>query len=89
MIVVLFVGGLAVGLMRSFSYMPVIGLNNPNLDAYLAIFSSREFYLSLLLSLHIAITSTLISSVLAVASALLLRRSFLGKPTVSNRKSVV
>ena len=82
-IVVLFFGGLAVGLMRSLSYMPVIGLNKPNLDAYLAIFSSREFYLSLLLSLHISITSTLISSVLAVASALLLRRSFLGKPTVS------
>lgn len=80
---VLFFGGLAVGLMRSLNYMPVIGLNKPNLDAYLAVFSSREFYLSFLLSFHISFTSTLISSVLAVGAALLLRRTFLGKSTIS------
>ena len=32
-IVVLFFGGLAVGLMRSLNYMPVIGLTKPNFDA--------------------------------------------------------
>ena len=82
-IVVLFFGGLAVGLMRSASYMPVIGLTEPNLDAYVAVFSSAEFYRSFLLTFHIAVTSTLISAVLAVWAALLLRRSFVGKPVIN------
>ena len=82
-IVVLFFGGLAVGLMRSASYMPVIGLTEPNLDAYRAVFSSPEFYRSFLLTFHIAFTSTLISAVLAVWAALLLRRTFIGKPAIN------
>lgn len=82
-IVVLFFGGLAVGLMRSFSYMPVIGLTDPNFDAYLSVFTSREFYLSFGFTLHIAFTSTLVSCVLAIAAALLLRRSFIGKSLIN------
>ena len=82
-IVVLFFGGLAVGLLRSFNYMPVIGLTDPNLDAYAAVFTSREFYLSFLLTFHIAFTSTLISCVLAIGAALLLRRSFFGKSVIN------
>jgi putative spermidine/putrescine transport system permease protein len=82
-IVVLFFGGLAVGLMRSFNYMPVIGLTQPNLDAYVAVFTSREFYYSFLLTFHISFTSTLISCVLAIGAALLLRRSFLGKSVLN------
>jgi putative spermidine/putrescine transport system permease protein len=80
---VLFFGGLAVGLVRSFNYMPVIGLLEPNLDAYAAVFTSREFYLSFLLTFHIAFTSTLVSSVLAVAAALMLRRQFFGRAVVN------
>lgn len=79
----LFFGGLAIGLVRSFNYMPVIGLTQPNLDAYVAVFTSREFYLSFLLTFHISFTSTLISSVLAVAAALLLRRQFLGRAAIN------
>lgn len=82
-IVVLFFGGLTVGLMRSFNYMPVIGLTEPNLDAYVAVFTSREFYYSFLLTFHIAFTSTLISCVLAIGAALLLRRSFVGKSVIN------
>jgi len=82
-IVVLFFGGLAAGLMRSFNYMPVIGLTRPNLEAYAAVFTSREFYLSFLLTFHIAFTSTVISSVLAIGAALLLRRSFIGKSVIN------
>lgn len=82
-IFLLFFGGLVLGLMRSFNYMPVIGLTEPNLDAYVSIFTSREFYLSFLLTFHIAFTSTVISSVLAVGAALLLRRSFIGRPVVN------
>ena len=76
---VLFFGGLWVGLIRSFNYMPVIGLTRPNLDAYLALFGDATFYRSFLLTFHIAFTSTLISAVIAIAAALLLRQTFPGR----------
>lgn len=82
-IVLLFLGGLAIGLMRSFNYMPVIGLTEPNFDAYAGLFTSREFYLSFALTFHIAFTSTVISAVIAVAAALLLRRTFLGRGVIN------
>ncbi len=80
---VLFFGGLLIGLMRSFNYMPVIGLTEPDLSAYIAVFTSREFYLSFLLTFHIAFTSTVISSILAIGSALLLRRTFVGRSLIN------
>ncbi len=82
-IVVLFFGGLGIGLMRSFNYMPVIGLTEPDLSAYVSVFTDREFYLSFLLTFHIAFTSTVISSILAIGAALLLRRSFVGRGIVN------
>ena len=78
-LIVMFLGGLAIGLLRSFNYMPIIGLTKPNIDAYISIFTSKEFYVSFGLSLYIAITSTVISSILAIGSALLLRRNFIGR----------
>lgn len=80
---VLFFGGLVIGLMRSFNYMPIIGLTEPNFDAYISIFTSREFYLSFLLTFYIAFVSTFISSVLAIGAALLLRRQFIGRAIVN------
>lgn len=80
---VLFFGGLAVGLMRSFNWMPVIGLQEPNLDAYRAVLSDRDFLRSFLLSLHISVTATLISAVIAVAAALMLRRTFAGRGAIN------
>lgn len=82
-IVVLFFGGLLIGFMRSFNYMPVIGLTDPDLSAYVSVFTDREFYLSFLLTFHIAFTSTVISSILAIGAALLLRRSFVGRGIVN------
>lgn len=82
-IIVLFGGGLLIGFARSLNYMPVIGLLEPNLNAYLAIFTSEEFYSSFLLTFHIAFTSTLISSVLAIGAALLLRRQFIGRAIIN------
>ena len=80
---VLFFGGLLIGIMRSLNNMPVIGLTQPNFDAYISIFSSREFYLSFLLTFHISFTSTVLSSILAIGAALLLRRQFLGRAIVN------
>ena len=80
---VLFFGGLGLSLLRSFNYMPIIGMNDPNLDAYRSVLASPQVYRSLALTLYIAATSTLIASVLAVATALLLRRSFRGRAIAS------
>jgi putative spermidine/putrescine transport system permease protein len=79
----LFFGGLAIGVIRSFNYMPVAGLTEPNLDAYRAVLSSGDFLRSFLLTLHVALTSTVISAVVAIASALLLRRSFIGRGVIN------
>ena len=83
LIVILFFGGLAVGLMRSFNYMPIIGLTSPDWSAYVSVFTDKEFYLSFLLTFHIAFTSTVISSILAIGAALLLRRQFVGRAIVN------
>ncbi len=80
---VLFLGGLAIGFARSLNYMPVIGLTEPNLDAYRAVFSSGEFVQSFLLTFHIAFTSTVLAAVLAVGAALLLRRTFWGRGVIN------
>lgn len=83
LIVVLFFGGLAVGVMRSFNWMPVIGLTDPNLDAYRAVLTDPDFLRSFLLTFHIAFTSTLISAVIAIAAALMLRRTFAGRRAIN------
>jgi putative spermidine/putrescine transport system permease protein len=80
---VLFFGGLAVGVMRSFNYMPVIGLTRPDLGAFRAVLTDAQFGGSLLLSLHIAMTSTVIAVVIAIPAALLLRHAFVGRAVVS------
>ena len=80
---VLFFGGLAVGLLRSFNYMPIIGLRDPNLNAYRSLLSSPDIYRSFALTLYIAATSTVIATALAVATALLLRRNFHGRAVAS------
>ncbi|WDR06281.1 ABC transporter permease subunit [Devosia rhodophyticola] len=82
-IIVLFMGGLGIGLARSLNYMPVIGLVDPNFDAYVTVFTSQEFYLSFLLTLHISVTSTVLSSILAIGAALLLRRQFIGRAIIN------
>ena len=80
---VLFLGGLAVGVARSFNYMPVIGLTEPDLSAYRAILGDPDFYRSLALTLHIALTSTVLSCVIALGAALLLRGAFRGRGVVT------
>lgn len=79
----LFLGGLAAGVMRSFGWMPVIGLTEPGLDAYRAVLGDPGFVRSFLLTLYIAFTSTLIASVIAIAAALMLRQRFAGRGTVN------
>ncbi len=77
-IVVLFGGGMLFGLGQSFGYFPFIGLTDFTFDYYFDILSDNNFFESLWLTFRIAFVSTLASSILAVAFALVLRNTFRG-----------
>jgi putative spermidine/putrescine transport system permease protein len=78
----LFLSALGFGLIRSFRYMPALGLTEPDLAAYAAVLTSPGFLASAGLSLWIATVSTLIAAVLAMLSALLLRQTFPGRALI-------
>lgn len=80
---VLFLGGLGVALFQSLGYMPVLGQTDLSFAAYKSTLTAPGFTASLLLSLHIALTSTVLSLILAIGAALLLRQSFAGKRIIS------
>ena len=82
-ILVLFAGGLALGLSQSLGYMPIIGAYGFNLDAYLQLIKSPGFVPSLLLTIFVSVLATLLAVVLAVATALTLRKRFVGKKIVN------
>lgn len=79
----LFLAGLGLTLMRSFRYLPALGLTEPDLSAYAAILSSPGFLRSLAFSLWIAAVSTAIAATLALGAALLLRQTFPGRALIS------
>ncbi len=78
-VVVFFVGGLALALLQSLGYMPIIGRYEVSLDAYRAVLRRPDFYQSLLLTAWIAGVSTAVSTILALLCALALRRAFRGR----------
>jgi putative spermidine/putrescine transport system permease protein len=82
-LIVLFFGGFLLGIMQSMSYMPLIGLTEPNLDAYRAIFTDEQFGQSLLLTLGISSSATILTVSLAIATAMALRHRFIGKRVIN------
>lgn len=74
----LFVGGLVVGLGQSLGYFPLIGLTDFTFSYYASVLTDHNFLQSLWLTFRIAFISTLLSSVLAVGAALILRKRFRG-----------
>ncbi len=82
-IVLLFLGGLIMGLMQSFGYMPMIGKNEFSLDAYINILSDETFLRSLALTCWIGFASSTVATVLAIVCALVLRRDLAGKRIVT------
>ncbi len=82
-IIFLFIGGLAYGTMVSLGWQPLIGRTEISFQAYENILLSPDFahifWQGLLLTVWVSVGSTFISAVLALATALLLRRSFVGK----------
>ena len=79
---VLFLGGLTLGLLQSFDYMPIIGRTQPTVQPYIDLISDPVFPRSLVLTLWISLASTVLSTTLAVACAMALRRDFAGKRLV-------
>jgi putative spermidine/putrescine transport system permease protein len=78
-----FGGGLLIGFGQSIDYMPIIGLRTPTLRHYVDILSDQTFYVSLGMTLYIALVSTFLATVLALAAAMVLRRSFRGNQIVT------
>jgi putative spermidine/putrescine transport system permease protein len=78
-IVLLFLGGLVLGLMQSVNYMPIIGKTTVSLDAYYNLLTGRTFLRSLGFTLYLATAATVISTILAIVCALVLRDTFVGR----------
>ena len=77
-VVVLFGGGMLVGVGQSFGYFPTIGLRDWTFDNYVNVITDPMFLRSLWLTFRIALVSTVGSSVIAVALVMVLRYSFTG-----------
>lgn len=82
-ILLLFVGGIVIGFRQSIDYMPALGLTRPTLSHYVAVLTDDDFLLSLGYTLYIAVTATLLSTVLGVVTALVLRNRFRGSALVT------
>lgn len=74
----LFAFGLFLGAARSFGYSPYRNDNVVTWDHYRTVIGDDRFVSSLLLTFQIALISTFLSMVIAVAIALVLRRRFTG-----------
>lgn len=82
-ILILFVGGLAYGVLQSLGWQPRIGSTALSLDAYVNILTSEryapQFWSGLWLTLWVSLVSTALSAVLAVFAALMIRSTGVGK----------
>ena len=78
----LFLGGLGVGLVRSLDAASPGLSGGPGAGAYRAVLADPDFLASFALTFHIAFTSTALSAAVAVAAALLLRRSVPGRAVI-------
>ena len=82
-ILFLFIGGLTYGALVSLGWQPIIGRTEISFEAYSnLLFSDRYasvFWQGLLLTIWVSFASTFLSAVFALATALLLRRTFIGK----------
>jgi len=80
---VFFLGGLGQALAQSFGYQPYLPGSHLSADAYTALWSDPAVRASLLLTLRVAVLSTAIAAVFAVAAALLIRRLRRGRGRVT------
>ncbi|MBM7556408.1 ABC transporter permease [Halanaerobacter jeridensis] len=62
----LFLGGVVLGVLQSFGYFPLIGLNNFTFEYYTEMLSSPEFLDALGYSLYISVVSSVLAAVIGV-----------------------
>ena len=79
----LFSGGLVVGLGQSLGYLPAAGLHSVTLQHYVDLLVEDAFWQSLWVTFSLAFTSTLLSTLVAVPCAFLLRDTFRGSRLVN------
>lgn len=77
-IVLLFGGGLVFGLLQSLGYLPVAGLTDFTFSHYVNVLTDPTFLRSLWVTFRIAFVVTLLSTVIAVGMAFILREQFPG-----------
>jgi putative spermidine/putrescine transport system permease protein len=73
-VLVLFGGGLVLGLLQALGYLPAIGFSTIGLEHFGHVLQDPDFGKSLILTLYIATTSTLVAAVVSVLLALSLIR---------------
>jgi putative spermidine/putrescine transport system permease protein len=78
-VVGLFLGGLGLGVLQSLGWSPFLGSTGLTLDAYRGLVDDVEVRASLWLTFRLALLSTVVSAVLAVACALMLRSTRHGR----------
>ena len=83
-LVVLFLGSLAVAFLQSFGYAPRYGINDfPTLRYYRELFALPSFWRSVFYTFYYSLTPTIVGTALSIYLALLLRKSFWGKKIFS------
>ncbi|MFW6214605.1 MAG: ABC transporter permease [Alkalispirochaetaceae bacterium] len=78
-VAILFAGGVSLGFLQSLGYLPAVGFEELSLTAYLEVVRSPGFLNSLALTFWVSLATTALTIVLAIATALVLRRTFRGR----------
>jgi len=71
-VAVLFGGGLGLGLMQGLGYLPAAGMKSLSIQHFANVLGDPDFLPSLMLTLYIALTSTVIAAVLSIFMAIFL-----------------
>ncbi|MEX2532805.1 MAG: ABC transporter permease subunit, partial [Nitriliruptoraceae bacterium] len=79
LVIALFGSAFGLALLRSLGLLNGDTASGPTLTAYRQLLNDPEFGRSLLLTLHVAITSTVLAVILGIGAALLLRRLMRGR----------
>jgi putative spermidine/putrescine transport system permease protein len=71
-VVVLFGGGLALGLIQSLGHLPAAGLESLSFKHFINVLGDPDFLQSLMLTLYVALSSTVIAAAISIAMAIFL-----------------
>ena len=71
-VVVLFGGGLVLGLIQSLGHLPAAGLKSLSFKHFINVLGDPDFLHSLMLTLYVALSSTVIAGAISIAMAIFL-----------------